>query len=85
MQQFGIMTLGNNIPYKKPILKSMPVFVNARGVIQDLELHHGGLYKLKNSLVGKQEKKQSKPGPLIKMLPDTFVKDAMKRIHSARP
>lgn len=33
LQQFGIMTLGNNIPYKKPILKSMPVFVNARGVI----------------------------------------------------
>jgi hypothetical protein len=33
LTHFGIMTLNNNIPYKKPILKSMPVFVNARGVI----------------------------------------------------
>lgn len=33
LTHFGIMTLNNHIPYKKPILKSMPVFVNAKGVI----------------------------------------------------
>jgi len=81
------MTLNHNIPYKKPILKAMPVFVNARGVIQDLEQNHGGLYFLKSSIVGEatQDKKPHKPSPLMKMLPNTFVKDAMKRIHSAKP
>lgn len=34
MTHFGIMTLSNHVlPYKKPVLKSMPVFVNAKGVI----------------------------------------------------
>jgi hypothetical protein len=29
MLHIGIMTLNNHIPYKKPILKASPVFVNA--------------------------------------------------------
>lgn len=37
LNNFGIMTLNNLIPYKKPILKSTPVFVNAKGVMHDLE------------------------------------------------
>ena len=37
LNQFGIMTLNNQIPYKKPILKQAPVFVNARGIIYELE------------------------------------------------
>jgi hypothetical protein len=47
MNTFGIMTLNHHIPYKKPILKQTPVFVNAKGVIHDLEAHHGGLYASK--------------------------------------
>jgi hypothetical protein len=43
------MTLNHNIPYKKPVLKATPVFVNAKGVIKDLERNHGGLFFLKNS------------------------------------
>ena len=46
---FGIMTLNQSIPYKKPIIKSMPVFVNARGVMQELEEKHGGLHTNKNN------------------------------------
>ena len=38
------MTLNNHIPYRKPILKQSPVFVNARGVMQELDDKHGGLY-----------------------------------------
>jgi hypothetical protein len=33
MLHIGIMTLNNHIPYKKPILKASPVFVNAWGVL----------------------------------------------------
>ena len=33
MCSFGIMTLKNEIPYRKPILKDSCVFVNARGVL----------------------------------------------------
>ena len=33
LKTFGIMTLNNVIPYRKPILKSSIAFVNARGVI----------------------------------------------------
>jgi hypothetical protein len=45
MTHIGIMTLNNHIPYKKPILKASPVvFVNARGVIHEIESKHGGLY-----------------------------------------
>ena len=36
---------GINIPYKKPILKqSASSFVNAKGVIRELEMKHGGIY-----------------------------------------
>lgn len=43
MTHIGIMTLGGSIPYRKPVLKSSPVFVNARGVIRDLENRFGKL------------------------------------------
>jgi hypothetical protein len=36
LMRYGMMTLNNHIPYKKPVLKSQPVFVNARGVLQEL-------------------------------------------------
>ena len=42
-----MMTLNNNIPYKRPVLKSSPVFVNTRGVLQQLDRKHGGLYSTK--------------------------------------
>jgi hypothetical protein len=38
------MTLKNHIPYKKPVLKQTPVFVNARGVFYEIEKDHGGIY-----------------------------------------
>ena len=44
LNNFGIMALNNLIPYKKPVLKSTPVFVNAKGVMHELEQNHGGLY-----------------------------------------
>lgn len=47
MTQFGIMTLNNHIPYKRPVLKLMPCFVNARGVLQELKDKHGGIYATK--------------------------------------
>lgn len=43
------MTLNHLIPYKKPVLKSTPVFVNAKGVMHELEVNHGGLYTNKNA------------------------------------
>ena len=43
------MTLNNHVPYKKPILKQNAVFVNAKGVIQELEQKHGGLYGTKST------------------------------------
>jgi hypothetical protein len=45
--QFGIMTLNNHIPYKRPILKQLPVFVNAKDVLKELKEKHGGLYSTK--------------------------------------
>jgi hypothetical protein len=39
------MTLNKNIPYKKPVLKASVVFVNARGVIYEIQTKHGGLYR----------------------------------------
>lgn len=48
MKAFGIMTLYDQIPYKKPILKQAPsAHVNARGVIRELEEKYGGLYHTK--------------------------------------
>jgi len=48
MTCFGIMTLNNHIPYKRPVLKSLPYYVNARGVLQELNAKHGGLYSTKS-------------------------------------
>ena len=47
MMKFGLMTLNNHIPYKRPVLKQMPVYVNARGVLQELKEKHGGIYSTK--------------------------------------
>ena len=41
------MTLNNHIPYKRPVLKLMPCFVNARGVLRELKDKHGGIYHTK--------------------------------------
>jgi hypothetical protein len=41
------MTLNNHIPYKRPILKQLPCFVNAKGVLKEIEKNHGGLYSNK--------------------------------------
>jgi hypothetical protein len=49
MKHLGIMTLNNEIPYKRPILKAMPCFVNAKGVLDDINKNHGGLYTNKES------------------------------------
>ena len=46
---FGIMTLNNEIPYKRPILKQLPTFINTKGVIKELDEKHGGLYHTKSS------------------------------------
>ncbi|CDW77723.1 UNKNOWN [Stylonychia lemnae] len=87
LTHFGIMTLNNNIPYKKPILKSMPVFVNARGVIQDLEQNHGGLHFLKNSPnknkveVGQKEKRVKN----LNITNSNFIRKNLRRVHSAKP
>jgi hypothetical protein len=45
------MTLNNqNLPYKKPILKNQPgIYVNARGVLQELQRDHGGLTEIRSS------------------------------------
>lgn len=57
MTHFGIMTMNNHIPYKKPILKSMPApaNINAKGVIHELDKKHGGLYYIKYSSPSKLE------------------------------
>ena len=49
LNHFGIMTLNNLIPYKKPVIKEMPCFVNARGVIKEIEEKHGGFYQNKDN------------------------------------
>jgi len=48
LMKFGIMTLNNHIPYKRPILKQVPFFVNANSVLKELEEKHGGLYSTKS-------------------------------------
>jgi hypothetical protein len=48
MTCFGIMTLNNHIPYKRPVLKSLPYYGNARGVLRELNAKHGGLYSTKS-------------------------------------
>ena len=45
------MTLNNHIPYKRPVLKSLPYYVNARGVLQELKDKHGGIYTTKTDLL----------------------------------
>lgn len=50
MKHLGIMTLNHEIPYKRPILKAMPCFVNAKGVLDEIERKHGGLYSNKESM-----------------------------------
>ena len=47
MKNLGIMTLNNQIPYKRPILKAMPCFVNAKGVLDEIDRNYGGLYTTK--------------------------------------
>ena len=84
LTHFGIMTLNHNIPYKKPILKSMPMFVNARGVIQELEDFHGGLHTQKNNqqddiTLAQNQKPKKDVSNFI------YINNALKRIRSAKP
>lgn len=55
---YGIMTLNNHIPYRKPILKDCPLFVNAKGVMREIEKHHGGLYFTKGQSKDPEEIKK---------------------------
>ena len=61
LSNVGIMSLNNkNLPYKKPILKRVPgIYVNTRGVIQELNKDHGGIHDLRSSsqvLINHQQK-----------------------------
>eukprot|EP00347_Sterkiella_histriomuscorum_P005627 403355874 len=87
MTHFGIMTLNHHIPYKKPILKTMPVFVNARGVMQDLEHNFGGLYFIKNNQSKEQDESAQKTKKTVNLnITNTqFIKSNMRRIQSAKP
>jgi hypothetical protein len=47
----GIMSLNNQaLPYKKPILKNLPgIYVNTRGVLQEINRDYGGLNEIRSS------------------------------------
>jgi hypothetical protein len=51
LNNVGIMTLNNiSLPYKKPILKRTPgIYVNARGVINELDKDYGGIKDIRSS------------------------------------
>jgi hypothetical protein len=51
MSNLGIMSLNNHsLPYKKPILKNQPgIYVNTRGVLQEIRREHGGLTEMRSS------------------------------------
>lgn len=86
MDGIGIMTLNNHIPYKKPVLKQMVVFVNAKGVLHELEQKHGGLYSNTNRKKNDQiqmQLSQKKESLTIKQ--NHFIDSNMKRIRSAKP
>jgi hypothetical protein len=51
LSNVGIMSLNNqSLPYKKPILKQYPgIYVNTKGVIDELNRDFGGLNELRSS------------------------------------
>ena len=66
------MTLNHLIPYKKPVLKSTPVFVNAKGVMHELEVNHGGLYTNKNAK-NPEQIKQNQLGKIPRVRKNSFI------------
>jgi hypothetical protein len=48
MIHIGIMTLNSSIPYRRPVMKGTPVYVNAKGIMKEIEQKHGGLYSIRN-------------------------------------
>lgn len=59
LKQFGLFTMNKQIPYKKPVLKQSSIFVNARGVIHEIETKHGGLYFSKGPIDKRYEEQDS--------------------------